>query len=181
MGRKDDLKLLFNFMIELLKDEQETNTVKEETIKSEVPNITPKEFNEINKQILTEKQDDSAKHILEVMKRAELMDKMRSTVISREYIQVVPPSLRDDDEIAKNDREVINTHKAEKKGRNMNEIRDILSNAKNFMDELETKRPLVPSISPSVLNEQEKNKEEYFQNRNVSVNTTNTTEIKTKK
>jgi hypothetical protein len=98
MARKDDLKLLFNFMIELLKDEQETNTVKEQTIKYEVPNITPKEFNEITKQVLTENQNDSAKHILEVMKRAELMDKMRSTVIARP--KVVPPSLRDDDEIA---------------------------------------------------------------------------------
>jgi hypothetical protein len=180
MGRKDDLKLLFNFMIELLKDEQETNNVKEETIKYEVPNITPKEFNEINKQVLTEKQDDSAKHILEVMKRAELMDKMRSTVISREYIQVVPPSLRDDDEIAQNDREIVNTHKVEKKDRNMNDIRAILSNAKNFMDELEFKRPLIPSVSPSVLNEQQKIKEGYLQKRNVSDNT-NVTEIKSKK
>ena len=116
MARKDDLKLLFNFMIELLKDEQETNTVKEDT-KFIVPNITPREFNEINKEILSEKYDDSAKHILEVMKRAELMGKMRSTVIGRP--KVVPPSLRDDDEIAQNDREVINTHKTEKKDKNI--------------------------------------------------------------
>ena len=152
MARKDDLKLLFNFMIELLKDEQETetNTVKERTIKYEVPNITPREFNEINKQLLTEKQDDSAKHILEVMKRAELMDKMRSTVIARP--KVVPPSLRDDDEIAQNDREAINTHKAEKKNKN---IKNILSDAKGFMDELENKKPLVPSVSLHELAEKE--------------------------
>lgn len=152
MARKDDLKLLFNFMIELLKDEQETevNTVKERTIKYGVPNITPKEFNEINKQILTEKQDDSAKHILEVMKRAELMDKMRSTVIARP--KVIPSDLRDDDEIAQNDREAINTHKTEKKGKN---IKNILSDAKGFMDELEIKKPLVPSVSLHELAEKE--------------------------
>jgi hypothetical protein len=138
MARKDDLKLLFNFMIELLKDE-ETNTVKEEQIKYEA---TP--------QILTENQDDSAKHILEVMKRAELMDKMRSTVIARP--KLVPPSLRDDDEIAENDREVINTHKAEKKNKN---IKNILSDAKGFMDELEHKKPLVPSVSLHELAEKE--------------------------
>lgn len=151
MARKDDLKLLFNFMIELLKDEQETNTVKEQTIKYDVPNITPKEFNEITKQVLTENQNDSAKHILEVMKRAELMDKMRSTVIARP--KVVPPSLRDDDdEIAQNDREAINTHKAEKKNKN---IKNILSDAKGFMDELEFKKPLVPSVSLHELAEKE--------------------------
>jgi len=150
MARKDDLKLLFNFMIDLLKDEQETNTVKERTIKYEVPNITPKEFNEITKQVLIENQGDSAKHILEVMKRAELMDKMRSTVIARP--KIVPPSLRDDDEIVQNDREVINTHKAENKSKN---IKNILSNAKGFMDELEIKKPLVPSVSLHELAEKE--------------------------
>ena len=150
MARKDDLKLLFNFMIDLLKDEQETNTVKERTIKYEVPNITPKEFNEITKQVLIENQGDSAKHILEVMKRAELMDKMRSTVIARP--KIVPPSLRDDDEIVQNDREAINTHKAENKNKN---IKNILSNAKGFMDELEIKKPLVPSVSLHELAEKE--------------------------
>jgi hypothetical protein len=150
MTRKDDLKLLFNFMIELLKDEQDTNTVKERTIKYEVPNVTPKEFNEITKQVLSEEQDYSAKHILEVMKRAELMDKMRSTVIARP--KVVPPSLRDDDEIAQNDREVINIHKAENKNKN---IKNILSDAKGFMDELEHKKPLVPSVSLHELAEKE--------------------------
>jgi len=150
MARKDDLKLLFNFMIDLLKDEQETNTVKEQTIKYEVPNITPKEFNEITKQVLIDNQNDSAKHILEVMKRAELMDKMRSTVIARP--KIVPPSLRDDDEIVQNDREAINTHKAENKSKN---IKNILSNAKGFMDELEHKKPLVPSVSLHELAEKE--------------------------
>lgn len=153
MARKDDLKLLFNFMIELLKDEQETNTVKEPTINYAVPNITPKEFNEINKQLLSEKQDDSAKHILEVMKRAELMDKMRSTVIARP--KVIPTDLRDNDEIVKNDREAIETHKIEEKTKNAKEIKTLLSNAKEFMDELEIKKPLVPSMSLHELAEKE--------------------------
>ena len=143
MARKDDLKLLFNFMIELLKDEQETNNVKEQTNNYEEPNFQ-------EKQILTEKQDDSAKHILEVMKRAELMDKMRSTVIARP--KLIPSDLRDDDEIAQNDREVINTHKAEKKNKN---IKNILSEAKEFMDDLETKKPLVPSMPLHELAEKE--------------------------
>lgn len=137
MSRKDDVKLLFNFMIELLKEEENKTEVKNE-VKEEI------------KQFLTEKQDDSAKHILEVMKRAELMDKMRSTVIARP--KLVPPSLRDDDEIAQNDREVINTYKTEKKNKN---IKNILSDAKGFMDELETKKPLVPSVSLHELAEKE--------------------------
>jgi hypothetical protein len=143
MARKDDLKLLFNFMIELLKDEQETNNVKEQTNKYEEPNLQ-------EKQILTEKQDDSTKHILEVMKRAELMDKMRTTVIARP--KLIPSDLRDDDEIAENDREVIDTHKAEKKNKN---IKNILSEAKDFMDDLETKKPLVPSVPLHELAEKE--------------------------
>lgn len=179
MARKDDIKLLFNFMIELLKDEQETSTVKEDTVNYKVPNITPKEFNEINKQVLTEKQEDSAKHILEVMKRAELMDKMRSTAIARP--KVLPTNLRDDDEIAQADAEAINTYKAEKKTKNLSEFRNILTNAKDFMDDLETKKPLVPSVPPSVLNEQEKVKEDYLRKRKELDNIQKETETKSKK
>ena len=139
MSRKDDVKLLFNFMIELLKEE-------EKEVKPEVKF----EVKENPKQVLSEEQDYSAKHILEVMKRAELMDKMRSTVIARP--KIVPESLRDDDEIAQNDREIVNTHKVEKKDKN---IRNILSGAKGFMDELEHKKPLVPSMSLHELAEKE--------------------------
>lgn len=139
MSRKDDVKLLFNFMIELLKEE-------EKEVKPEVKI----EVKEKSKQVLSEEQDYSAKHILEVMKRAELMDKMRSTVIARP--KIVPESLRDDDEIAQNDREIVNTHKVEKKDKN---IRNILSGAKGFMDELEHKKPLVPSMSLHELAEKE--------------------------
>jgi hypothetical protein len=137
MNKKDNLKLVFDFIAEYLNDEESKIEVKTE-VKTEV------------KEILTEKDDDSAKHILEVMKRAELMDKMRSTVIARP--KLVPPSLRDDDEISENDREMINTHKTENGYKN---IKNILSGAKGFMDELENKKPLVPSIPLHELAEKE--------------------------
>ena len=168
MSRKDDVKLLFNFMIELLKEEKEES---KQEVKTEVKEET--------KQILTEKQDDSAKHILEVMKRAELMDKMRSTAIARP--KLIPTNLRDEDEIAQADAEAINTYKVEKKTKNLNEFRNILTNAKDFMDELETKKPLVPSVPPSVLNEQEKVKEDYLKKRKALDNIEKTNEIKSKK
>ena len=135
MSRKDDVKLLFNFMIELLREDEE--------VKSEVKEQTKELLSE------TPKEDESAKHILDVMKRAELMDKMRRTTIGRPTL--VPLNERDEDEIARVDNERVETHK--KKTKN---IKEILTNAKNFMNDLETKKPITPSVSPSVLNEQEK-------------------------
>ena len=137
MSRRDDVKLLFNFMIELLKEEESKPEIKTE-IKDD------------SKVVLKEKQDESAKHILDVMKRAELMDKMRRTTMSRPTL--VPLNERDEDEIAKLDGERIETHEKENKTKN---IKNILTNAKDFMDDLETKKPLVPSVPPTVLNEQE--------------------------
>lgn len=137
MSRKDDVKLLFNFMIELLREDEE--------VKSEVKEQTKELLSE------TPKEDESAKHILDVMKRAELMDKMRRTTIARPTL--VPLNERDEDEMARLDGDRIETHKKEKGGKN---IKEILTNAKDFMDDLETKKPITPSVSPSVLNEQEK-------------------------
>ncbi len=133
MSRKDDVKLLFNFMIELLKEEETKTEVKQET-----------------KELLTEKEDESAKHILDVMKRAELMDRMRRTTMNRPTL--VPLNERDEDEVARLDNERVETHKKEKETKN---IKEILTNAKDFMNDLETKKPITPSVPPTVLNEQE--------------------------
>jgi len=139
MSRKDDIKLLFNFMIELLKEDEE----EKEELKVE------------SKQVLTEtpKEDESAKYILDIMKRTELMDRMRRTTMGRPTL--VPYGERDDDERAKADSEIIKTHEKENKSKNMSEFKNILSNAKEFMDELETKKPLVPSVSLHELTEKE--------------------------
>ena len=147
MARKDDLKLLFNFMIELLKDEQENETVSFSE-KNETPFVSPKEFNDINKR-LSEKQDESAKHILEVMKRVDILDRMRRTV------PVVPTNQRDTEEQASLDREIVKTHEAEKGGRSLESLRNTLKDAKNFMTDLDAKKPLVPSVPLHELNELE--------------------------
>jgi len=144
MSRRDDVKLLFNFMIELLKEEETKPEVKTE-VKTEVKQET--------KELLTEKQEESAKHILDVMKRAELMDKMRRTTMSRPTL--VPTNQRDIEDVVQNDKKIIETHEAESKTKSLNELKTVLTNAKNFMDDLETKKPLTPSVPPSVLNEQE--------------------------
>lgn len=153
MSRKNDVKLLFNFMIELLKEEEKETKEEKVQVPVESKIESPKKL------ILDNKQEDYAKHILEVMKRAELMDKMRTTVNARP--KIIPTDLRDEDEIAKADSEAINTYKAEKKNKNLNEIKSILTNAKDFMDELENKKPLIPSVPPSILNEQEFEKETH--------------------
>lgn len=139
MARKDDLKLLFNFMIELLKEET-TSDIKTE-VKKDV------------KEPIKEKQEESAKHILEVMKRTELMDRMRRTTMNRPNL--VPLNERDEDEIARLDNERVETYKKEKNEKSGLEIKEILTNAKGFMDDLESKKPITPSISPAELNEQE--------------------------
>lgn len=133
MSRKDDLKLLFNFMIELLREEKEELKVETKQVLTETP-----------------KEDESAKHILDVMKRAELMDRMRRTTMNRPTL--VPLNERDEDEIARLDNERVETHKKEKETKN---IKEILTNAKDFMNDLENKKPITPSVPPTVLNEQE--------------------------
>jgi len=102
-----------------------------------------------SKKVLNE-ENESAKHILDVMKRTELMDRMRRTTMNRPTL--VPLNERDEDEIARMDTERIETHKKEKGTKN---IKEILTNAKDFMDDLETKKPIIPSVPPTVLNEQE--------------------------
>lgn len=110
MARKDDLKLLFNFIIELLKDEKETNTVIEQPSKDKVSNT--------NTESITKKQDEFAKRVLSVMKHTELMDKMKSTTSPSP--KVILSSLRDyddHDKIAQSDREIIDAYESEKKNK----------------------------------------------------------------
>lgn len=148
MARKDDLKLLFNFMIELLKEEQETekNSVQE---KEETKYIEPKEFKDTHKQVLKEKQDESAKHILDVMKRVEILDKIRKPRT------IMPLTERDEEEIAKIDKEIIRKNGVEKTMDKIEKFKNALKDAKEFMVELEVKKPLVPSASLHELNENE--------------------------
>lgn len=145
MARKDDLKLLFNFMIELLKDEEQTKTETVETKKTET---------ELLKETKEKVDAESAKHILDVMKRVEILDKIRRPKT------VLPLNQRDEDEIAKIDKEIIKTHQSEKPNKSLDMLKKTLVDAKEFMVDLERQKPVVPSMSLHELNEVEQRKSE---------------------
>jgi hypothetical protein len=145
MARKDDLKLLFNFMIELLKDEEQTKTETIETKKHETELL--KETKEV--QTKENVDSESAKHILDVMKRVEVLDKVRKPRT------ITPLSERDEEEIANLDKEIITKNGIEKNMKFAEKLKNALKDAKEFMVDLETKKPLVPSIPLHELNENE--------------------------
>lgn len=81
MARKDDVKMLFNFMIEMLKDEAETSE-----------NLSIKNEKEEKKELLVEtpKKDESIENILNVMKRVDEMEKTKQNIV-----KIVPLEERD--------------------------------------------------------------------------------------
>jgi len=147
MARKDDLKLLFNFMIEMLKEE--------ETVQTEIK----KENIEDGKQLLTEnvKKDESVEKILKVMQRVEDIDKFKKA-----GIKIVPENERDLLDDYNRDINIVETYKTEKKVKNLNFINDVLHDAKNIMNEIETKLPITPSVPPDELNRIEENKNSEY-------------------
>jgi hypothetical protein len=150
MSRKEDLKLLFNFMIELLKDEK-TETEKSDSKLTTVDSYEPakKTIVDNHKEETKEetKEDEQTKHILDVMKRVEVLDKLRKPKT------LIPVTQRDEEQQAEMDKSIIKNHESEKKG--INHLKNALLNAKEFMGELETKKPLVPSVPLHELNELE--------------------------
>jgi hypothetical protein len=165
MSRQNDLKMLFNFIIELLKDEVET-----------VQTETKTEHIEDEKQLLTEntKKDESVEKILKVMKRVEDMDKFKKAGVK--LVSEIERDLDDEDYIR--DVNILKTHKAETE--KINFIKDVLHDAKNIMDGLETNLPITPSVPPHELNNIEQNKNsEYSINQSKLGDTKNMAKIYT--
>jgi hypothetical protein len=145
MARKDDVKMVLNFLIELLKDEgYETN-------ESEIVEVKKEE-----KRLLTEtpKKDEGVEKILKVMKRVEDMDKFRKV-----GVKLVPENERDLIEDFKKDKKIIETHETETKGLN---IVDTLKDSKRIMNSIESTLPYTPSTPPDELNRIEKNKNSEY-------------------
>lgn len=144
MARKDDVKMLLNFLIELLKDEgYETN-------ESQIVEVKKEEKKE-EKRLLTEtpKKDEGVEKILKVMKRVEDMDKFKKV-----GLKLVPENERDLIEDFKKDKKIIETHETETKEPN---IVDTLKDSKRIMDSIESTLPYTPSVPPSDLNYTERN------------------------
>ena len=138
MSRKDDVKMLLNFMIEMLKDESN---------ETEIVEIKKKE----EKQLLTEtpKKDESVEKILKVMKRVEDMGKFKKA-----GIKIVPENERDLIENFKKDKKIIENRETETKNY---DIFETLKESKNVLDSIETILPYTPSVPPSDLNYYERN------------------------
>jgi len=151
MENNEKLKLVFDFIADYL---SETNTPKTESKKIEVPvNEEPKL--EPTKVYLDEKKEKEVNHILNVMKHAEIIDKYSKR---RGVNKVVPITERDidEDEVAKLDKSIVENHNKERN--KMNNFLSKLSDSKNFLDELETSKPITSSIPPAILNEMTKEK-----------------------
>ena len=75
MSKKEDLKLVFDFIADFLKDEKPV----------EVKSVEDKP------KAKKSKSDENLEHMLEIMKRVDARDKMRKTT------PVIPPTERDED------------------------------------------------------------------------------------
>lgn len=128
MSKKEDLKLVFDFIADFLKDEKPVETK---------PVVEAVE--EIKQSKTKSKSDKNIEHMLEIMKRVELKDKMRRTT------PVVPLTDRDEDDIAERDQEIVSRHKNET-GRGLNHLKTVLNDAKTMNDLLNVSHPIVESL-----------------------------------
>ena len=128
MSKKEDLKLVFDFIADFLRDEKPVEA------KPVVEAI------EETKQSKTKsKSDKNIEHMLEIMKRVDLMDKMRKTT------PVVPVTERDEDIIAARDQEIVTRHTNETT-RDFGHLKTVLNDAKVMNDLLNETHPIVDSL-----------------------------------
>jgi hypothetical protein len=114
MSKKEDLKLVFDFIADFLKDEKPV----EETVK-------------------VSKQDKDVEHMKNIMTRVDLLDKKKKTA------RIIPLADRDED-IAIRDKEIVKNHKKENEI-DTSYLKERLSDAKTFIDELNKTHPIVDS------------------------------------
>jgi len=121
--------------------------------KQKLKQLNPKKTEiELLKETKEKVDAESAKHILDVMKRVEILDKIRRPKT------ILPLNQRDEDEIANIDKEILKTHEAEKPNKSLDMLKKALVDAKEFMVDLERQKPVVPSVSLHELNEVEQRK-----------------------
>jgi len=132
MTKKEELKLVFDFIAEFLKDEKQ---VESKPVVEDVEKTTTINKDDNEKDVL----EDKTKRILDIIKRVELNDKMRRTTIP-----VVPVTDRGEDDIAERDREIIARHTNETGG-GLGHIKTVLDDAKVMNDLLNVSHPIIES------------------------------------
>lgn len=145
MNKKENLKVVFDFIAEYLSGEESTPaTPKVEAEVKEEPKVEAKP-----KSKYTDEQISSAEHMLEIMKRVELRDKMLSTAMTRP--NVVPIDQRDNEPLDQTaiDRTIVATHQQETQGKGLGYLKNVLTDAKVIMNELDASSPIVDSVSSS--------------------------------
>jgi hypothetical protein len=122
MSKKEDLKLVFDFIADFLRDEK---SVEVKPVVEEVKQKTKKS-----------KSDENIERMLEIMKRVDVKDKVRRTKL------VVPSTERDEDVIATRDREILTRHTNET-SRDMSHLKTILNDSKVINDLLSVSHPII--------------------------------------
>ena len=126
MSKKEDLKLVFDFIADFLKDEK---TVETKPVVEDVKQKTKKS-----------KSDENLEHMLEIMKRVDARDKVRKTA------PVIPPTERDEDVVVSRIQEVMSRPKTKNEPtRDMSHLKTILNDSKVFNDLLSVTHPIVDS------------------------------------
>ncbi len=126
MSKKEDLKLVFDFIADFLREEKPV--VEKHLIEERVNKVEPKKT----------KSDKNIEHMLEIMKRVDVMDGVRKTA------PVIPPTERDEDGVVAHDNQIIGRHKNET-GRGLGHLKKVLDESKVFNDLLSASHPIVDS------------------------------------
>jgi hypothetical protein len=126
MSKKEDLKLVFDFIADFLRDEK---SVEVKPVVEDVKQKTKKS-----------KSDENLEHMLEIMKRVDARDKVRKTA------PVIPPTERDEDVVVSRIQEVMSRPKTKNEPtRDMSHLKTILNDSKVFNDLLSVTHPIVDS------------------------------------
>jgi 2-methylisocitrate lyase-like PEP mutase family enzyme len=132
MSKKEDLKLVFDFIADFLKDEKpvEEKHVEEKHVEERVSKVEPKKT----------KSDKNIEHMLEIMKRVDVMDGVRKTA------PVIPHTERDEDVVVSRIQEVMARPKLKKEtGADMSYLKSVLDDARVVNNAMNETHPIFDS------------------------------------
>ena len=125
MSKKEDLKLVFDFIADFLKDEK---PVEEKPVEEAKPKAKKT------------KSDENLEHMLEIMKRVDARDKTRRTA------PVIPPTERDEDVVFSRMQEVMTRPKTKHETpRDMSYLKEILDDALTVNNSMIETHPIFDS------------------------------------
>jgi hypothetical protein len=127
MSKKEDLKLVFDFIADFLRDEK---PVEDKPVEERVSKVEPKKT----------KSDKNIEHMLEIMKRVDVMNGVRKTA------PVIPHTERDEDVVVSRLQEVMARPKVKKETvTDMSYLKSVLDDARVVTNSMNETHPIFDS------------------------------------